>query len=321
MNRKELLEKTLYCIRCGRCRGVTQERVPDIAFTTQCPCGMTFHGAYEPAGLIYCARGIAQETLTWSEDLTRVLYACTLCGYCEDLCQRSIRYTPVIEIIEELRRIVPNELKPKSLKKAADAVKVPKKHKLTVLKQFGIHDVLESSNTDTIFFPDNMLLSHTSKLKEIGYILQKSSQQVGCFISDPLPLVGTALINGGHQEKLEKCTTEIDAKLSQHGINKVIVYNPECLSVLKRFSRSGAEFISIIRFYADMLKRMKGKRVNLPPVTYQDPCHLGRYAKEYAASRKVMTTLGLTVKEMWRSRENALCCGAGGGVFQKATRL
>ena len=312
---KELLEKTLCCIRCGSCRGVTQDTAPDISFSTQCVSGMTFYGAYEPAGLIYIARGIAQGTLKWSEDLAKVLYACTLCGYCDDLCQRSIRYTPAVEILEELRSMVPDTLKPKILRKAADTLKVPKNHKLAVLKQFDLHDVSKGNKAKILFFPDSSLLLNTLKLKEIGYLLQKSGQKVGCFISDPLPPVSAALINGGCLEELKSCISKIDGKISEHGIKKVIVYNPESLSVLKRFSLSGAEFIAITRVYASMLKRKKTGKVKLPVVTYQDPCHLGRYAKEYATPREVISALGLTLKEMWRSYENGLCCGAGGGVL------
>jgi Fe-S oxidoreductase len=315
VNSRELLENTLCCIRCGRCRGVTQERVPDMAFATQCPCGMTFYGAYEPAGLMYCARGIAQGTLSWSKDLAKVLYACTLCGYCDDLCQRSIRYTPAIAIIEELRRLVPDKLKPARLKKAADTVKIPGNHTLAHLKRFGIHDVGKGSNTDTLFFPDHTLLRNTSKLKEVGYILQRNGAKVGCLMSDPLPPVSADLLNGGCQKELDRCMAEIDKKLSLYGVKTVIVYNPESLSVLKRFTQSSATFISIARFLADVLRKSKVKKVQLPPVTYQDPCHLGRYAKEYAAPRKVIAFLGLELKEMWRTRENGLCCGAGGGVL------
>jgi len=276
---------------------------------------MTFYGAYEPAGLIYCARGIAQGTLRWSKDLARVLYACTLCGYCDDLCRRSIRYTPAIEIIEELRRRVPEELKPARLKKAADTVTIPGNHKLGLLRRFGIHDVVAGSRTETLFFPDTTLLLNTAKLKEIGYILQQSTGKAGCFMGDPLPPVSADLLNGGCQKELDRCIAVIDKQLSAHGIATVIVYNPESLSVLKRFSQSSATFISIARFLAGILKKNKVRRMKLPSVTYQDPCHLGRYAKEYSAPRKVMASLGLEVKEMWRSRENGLCCGAGGGVL------
>ncbi len=109
---------------------------------------------------------------------------------------------------------------------------------------------------------------------------------------------------------------EIDAKLDAAGVKKVIVYNPESLSVLKSQSTSDAEFVSITRFCADLLKskKIKTKKVKLGKVTYQDPCHLGRYSKEYAAPREIMKKLGVDLIEMWRSGNNSLCCGAGGGV-------
>ncbi len=315
MNKEILLEKALHCNRCGTCRGVSQDEVPDISFSTQCPCGMTFFGAYEPAGLMYLARGIAMGDLKWNEDLAKVLYSCTLCGYCEDLCQRGYRHTPAISIIEELRCSVPDKFKPKGIKSAADTLKVPKSQKLNLLKEHGIIDLSDGGKSDILFFADNTVFSNSAKLKEIGFIIKQSGKKVGCFCRNPLPPVSSALINAGFEEELQDAMGIIDEKIEECGIKTVYVYNPESLSVLKRFTRSGADFVSITNLYRDTLKKKKAKKLKLPSVTYQDPCHLGRYAKEYAAPREVIKLLGLEFKEMWRTGNNSLCCGAGGGVL------
>ena len=320
MNKEELLDKALCCNRCGTCRGVVQDAIPDIAFATQCPCGMTMYGAYEPSGLMYMARGIAQGDLKWNEDLAKVLYACTMCGYCDDFCQRGYRHTPAVEILEELRTRIPEKFKPAKIKKLAKIAST-KNNKLDTLLGYGIVDVVGNSKVNTILFGDDTIIANTAKLKELGFILKKRDKKVGCFISDPLPPVSTNLLNAGAQKELKDAIQVIDAKIEAHGIKIVIVYNPESLSVLKRFSKSGAEFVSITHICASLLKSKKAKKVKLPTVTYQDPCHLGRYAKEYAAPREVMKKLGLELKEMWRRGHDALCCGAGGGVLQNRPDL
>lgn len=49
-------------------------------------------------------------------------------------------------------------------------------------------------------------------------------------------------------------------------------------------------------------------------IAYHDSCYLGRYNHIFDIPRKILKVVpGVTVLEMERNKEDAMCCGAGGG--------
>jgi Fe-S oxidoreductase len=74
-----------------------------------------------------------------------------------------------------------------------------------------------------------------------------------------------------------------------------------------------------ILHYSELLEMLlaQGRLTFTNPLNYQvtfhDPCYLGRYNGIYEAPRTVIKATGCQLVEMPRSKDLALCCGAGGG--------
>jgi Fe-S oxidoreductase len=58
------------------------------------------------------------------------------------------------------------------------------------------------------------------------------------------------------------------------------------------------------------------------PVTWHDPCVLGRHLGMYEEPRELLRALPrLELVEMKSNRQDSLCCGAGGGAYFTCQRL
>jgi len=74
-----------------------------------------------------------------------------------------------------------------------------------------------------------------------------------------------------------------------------------------------------VSHYTEVVERLvREGRLTVPatldrPVTYHDPCHLGRMNDVYEAPRELVRATGATLAEMPRNRADSFCCGGGGG--------
>ena len=53
---------------------------------------------------------------------------------------------------------------------------------------------------------------------------------------------------------------------------------------------------------------------NAEPVTYHDPCNLGRKGGLFEEPRRIIRAAAIDFREMTPNREQNFCCGGGGGL-------
>jgi len=114
------------------------------------------------------------------------------------------------------------------------------------------------------------------------------------------------------------------AVLNEYGVQKIITACPHCFNMLKNeYPELGGnyEVIHHSQLLSDLIKTGKIKINNEvfgdQRITFHDPCYLGRGNGVFEAPRLVLDELTNDLVEMKRSKENGLCCGAGGAQMFK----
>ncbi len=128
----------------------------------------------------------------------------------------------------------------------------------------------------------------------------------------------------GFSQDFKTTARKVVERVRASKARRVVYTCPTCLLMMKQvYPQSGieppggVEFLHISEFLKELIA---GQRLHLRQpvakrITYHDPCDLGRQLKIYEPPREVLAAIpGVELKEMYFNRQNARCCGAGGGL-------
>jgi Fe-S oxidoreductase len=157
----------------------------------------------------------------------------------------------------------------------------------------------------------NLAKSTASVLEKLGIDFTIAGKNEYC--------CGSPFLRTGQKDIVERLFEKNYAYWQKMGIERIITSCPGCYRTIsldypKIAEEKGYEFdIEVVHTVSILDKMGEFEKIDLK-ATYHDPCHLGRHMGMYEEPRNVIKRLGINFVEMERNREQALCCGAGGGL-------
>jgi Fe-S oxidoreductase len=153
--------------------------------------------------------------------------------------------------------------------------------------------------------------------KTIISLLKKAGVNFGILGSEE-KCVGETARRMGEEGRYQELVMQNVETLNGHGVKKIITACPHCYNTFKNeYPKFGlnAEVVHHSKFLADLVEEGKlNVKKTSETVTLHDPCYLGRVNNEYDNTRFILNSAS-DLREMEKSRENSMCCGAGGGNY------
>ncbi len=303
------------CVECGRC----QENCP--AFAT----GKTLN----PKALILQNEAAllagARDTRLVDVYDEGVLWQCTTCGACEDVCPVGIEHTPVIigaRRGEVSNGNAPDYLAPvyNDLERRGNIWGLMSDQRQKFVEGAGLERFDPARHEYLIWLgcAGSFEADYQKSLRSLFAILRSSGKTFGVLSKERC--TGDVAKRTGNEYLFQELATQNVADLGGAGAQKVVTSCPHCLKTLGHdyadFGFTGKVVHSSV-LVEELTRDVPPTAVDADEaaVTFHDPCYLGRYAGHHDEPRALLTRLGAAVSEPVRTRDNPFCCGAGGGLL------
>ncbi|HXV49209.1 MAG TPA: (Fe-S)-binding protein [Candidatus Binatia bacterium] len=328
---KGLEERSSGCVLCGSCYGHgpanPMEDIPGPK--EKCPPYEYYRfQRHTPKSRWLMAQRVFHGLEPISPELKEVVYACTNCLMCQELCGvRNDGYGPWDvnvamreEIAEREGPIAAHQPFFDGLKQHDNPWAEPKSRRGAWAKGLGLNEIGVSA-APTLLFAGCSADRESGRGGAIALarLLQKAGEDF-VILGQAEKCCGLYAFDLGFRHEYERLKDENSKTLARAGIKKIVVACGSCQRILQDYGRDqDADFQVVhgVEYVEELIQagRLKFTKTVQKKVTYHDSCHLGRGCDVYSAPRNILGAIpGVESVEMTRNRRWAWCCGGGGGV-------
>ncbi len=310
------------CFRCGYCK------LPGDYTDLNCPSYLKYHfETFSPGGRMWLLRAWLNQEIKTSPRLQEIMFSCATCNNCVEHCVfpgfKAKLLKAFIAGKEEL--VVQGAVPPmvrdyfKSISLYGNPYKQPESRRADWADGLNLESY---SGQEYLFYIGNVG-SFDERGQKMARAVSSMMKQWGVsfgILSEKERSDGNDVGALGESGLFEQIARQNIKEWQEAGITKIITLSPHAFNAIKNdYPRFGGNFQ--VRHYSHILSELGGDHdfadsEKSLKVTYHDPCYLGRHNWEYQAPRTTLKQLpGVELVEMDRAKNNALCCGSGGGNF------